>query len=181
MAGPGQRAHYISRRGEICEALAPYVAPAEFRDGEDTELGGYEIPTQLDTDSRGQKKSPQQTKSFAAATAEVTGESKSTINQYRAIGDALGEDALRVGGTSLDKKAELTALAKMPAEQRAPLIARAIAGEKVTARAPAPPPAAPPPSLALPPTPPRHIRGAGAGRRHALQQSSFGHPCHAGA
>lgn len=82
------------------------------------------------------ERGPGRPKAFAAATAEVTGESKQSIDQYRAIGDALGEDALRVGGTSLDKKAELTALAKMPAEQRAPLIARAVAGEKVTARAP---------------------------------------------
>lgn len=132
---PGQRANHISRRGEICEALAPYV-PVEFQDGED-DMGGNEISTHHETDALGRKKSPQQTKSFAAETAKLTGESKQSINQYRAIGDALGEDALRVGGTSLDKKSELTALAKMQPEQRAPLIARAIAGEKVTARAPA--------------------------------------------
>lgn len=54
------------------------------------ELGGQTFPTQLETDSRGQKKSPQQTKGFAAATAEVTGESKRTINLNLARAEAIG-------------------------------------------------------------------------------------------
>ena len=45
----------------------------------------------------------------------------------------LGPDLDRVAGTSLDKGAELDALAAMPAEDRAPLIRRASAGENVSA------------------------------------------------
>ena len=130
---PAQRAHYTARRAEIREALAP-SAPTEFRDENDGETGGNEISTSLDTLPDGRKKGPQHHKAFAAETAALTGESKQSINQYRAIGEALGDDALRLSGTSLDKKAELTALAKMPEPQRKDLIERAQTGEKVTAR-----------------------------------------------
>lgn len=51
-------------------------------------------------------------------------------------GEVLGEDALaKVAGTSLDKGAELDALAKLPAVERQALIDRAAAGEVVTAQA----------------------------------------------
>ena len=125
-----QRSHYIARRAEIREALTP-SAPMEWR-GEEEKNSGYEIPT-IPERSRGRPKE------FAAETATLTGESKSSINQYRAIGEALGEDALRVTGTTLDKKVELMALAKLPEPERKELIERAAAGEVVTARV-APPP-----------------------------------------
>ena len=51
-----------------------------------------------------------QTKSFAAETAAVTGESKRSINQHLSCADALGDDLDRVVGTSLDKGVELAGL-----------------------------------------------------------------------
>jgi len=42
---------------------------------------------------------------------------------------APGPDLDRVAGTSLDKGAELDALAAMPADSRAPIIAQTAAGE----------------------------------------------------
>lgn len=130
-----QRSHYIARRAEIREALAP-SAPTEWQEdeGEGDSVGGNEIPTNDGLRSDGRKKGPQHHKAFAAETSALTGESKRNINQYRAIGDALGEDALRVTGTTLDKKVELMALAKLPEPERKGLIERAVAGEAVTAR-----------------------------------------------
>lgn len=85
LAGPGQRDHYISRRAEIWESLYPAEPTRDYSlpsadDG--VEQVGQIVPPVA-------KHGHAQTKSFAAATAELTGESKSTINQYRAIGDAL--------------------------------------------------------------------------------------------
>ena len=82
----------------------------------------------------GYGKPPQQDKGFAAETASISGETKQSINRRVAIADALGDDLDKVVGTSLDKGVELAALAKLPEEQRAELIERAQAGEKVTAR-----------------------------------------------
>ncbi|MBY0455477.1 MAG: ParB N-terminal domain-containing protein [Burkholderiaceae bacterium] len=128
---PAQRAHYTARRAEIREALAPYVTPEAYQDGGGA---GLEVATKYPPQVHSHGGARPQTKAFAAETAALTGESKSSINQYRAIGEALGDDALRLSGTSLDKKAELTALAKMPEPQRKDLIERAQTGEKVTAR-----------------------------------------------
>ena len=75
---------------------------------------------------------------------------KQAINQHLARAEALGDDLPRVTGTSLDKGVELDALAKLPEADRAELIERAQAGEKVSARdatpaapTPKPVPAAP--------------------------------------
>lgn len=94
-----------------------------------------------------------QPKAFAAETAALTGQSKQEINRQLAVGKALGDDTLRVVGTSLDKGVELAALAKMPEPQRKDLIERAAAGEKVIARTapPVPTPPATPPAPAQPP------------------------------
>jgi hypothetical protein len=76
-----------------------------------------------------------QVKGFAASTAKATGMTKQAINRHLAIAYELGDDLLhRTTGTSLDKMVELTALTKMTPEQRARLIERAVAGEKVSAR-----------------------------------------------
>ena len=146
---PAQRAHYTARRAEIREALQPYVAPKECQDDAEVEgTGDQTLATSLDTLPDGRKKGPQHQKAFAAETAALTGQSKSSINQHRARGEALGDDALRVVGTSLDKGVELDALTKLPEPKRKELIDRAAAGEKVTARTVSVVP--PPPSSAAP-------------------------------
>jgi N6-adenosine-specific RNA methylase IME4 len=71
---------------------------------------------------------------FTAATAEATGNSERAVRRDAQRGEALGDDALRVARTSLDKGEELDALAKMAPEARAALIERAAAGEKVSAK-----------------------------------------------
>ena len=118
-----QRSSFTKRRKEIWEALYP-AAKTEI-------LGGASCATQKATEH---KDRPQNQPQFAATTAAITGESKSQINRHIARAEALGDDLPRVHGTSLDKGVELDALAKLPEAERAELIERAQAGEKVSAR-----------------------------------------------
>jgi len=119
-----QRTKYTKRRAQIWGALHPVE-----------KLGGSTCATQVETDSRGQKKSAQQTPGFAAATASATGQSKATTNRALARADALGDTTLdKITGTSLDTGVEMDALAKLPEPARAELIERAVAGEKVSAK-----------------------------------------------
>lgn len=106
---PAQQADHLSRRKEIWEALRN---------------SGPSCPS----NERGRPKE------FAQDTAARTGEAKRTINRQVARADALGPDIKLVAGTSLDKGVELDALAKMSADQRAPIIAAAQRGEQVSAR-----------------------------------------------
>jgi len=115
-----QRAQAIKRRKQIWEALHP-----------EEETGGKNLPTCL---SDGRKAGPQHEQRFAASTAAVSGESKRAINQHLARAESIGDDLERVTGTSLDKGVELDALAKLPEPERKDLIARAEAGEEVSAR-----------------------------------------------
>ena len=127
-----QRSRHTKRRKQIWEALHPQeiqVAQAA------PPVIGYASP-------------PPQTQGFAAATAAATGQSKATTNRAIARAEALGDDLEKVTGTSLDSGVEMDALAAMPPEQRAPLIERAQAGEKVSARPTAP--AAKPPKTPKP-------------------------------
>ena len=129
-----QRAHYSKRRKEIWEALHPEPSPdysLESYDAEDETEVGKVCPPQFAGQLGGARP---QTKGFAAATAEVTGESKRAINLNVARAEAIGDDLLRLTGTSLDKGVELDALAKLPEPERKELIERAAAGEAVTAR-----------------------------------------------
>lgn len=117
---PAQRAAAIKRRREIWEALHP-----ENSSGTNCSTGiGYGKP-------------PPRPQQFAADTAQAAGMTKQDINRHLSRADALGPDLAAVAGTSLDKGVELDALKAMPPEQRAPLIARAQAGEPVSARRPA--------------------------------------------
>jgi hypothetical protein len=123
-----QRTGYIKRRKQIFEAMHPNGA-VKLEVGTDfplqDELHGGPRPHPLN---------------FAASTAEATGMTKRAINQHIARADALGEEALtKVANTSLDSGVELDALAKLAAPQRALLIERAAAGEKVSARTPSTP------------------------------------------
>lgn len=76
-------------------------------------------------------------KQFAAELAEVTGSSKVDINRKLRRARELGDDAQKIANTSLDSGVEMDALIKLTADKRESLIARAEAGEKVSAR-PAP-------------------------------------------
>lgn len=113
-----QRAQAIKRRRQIREALGFDDSGAICADIQSNE-------------SRG----PGRPKEFAAETAAITGESKSQINRHLARADALGDDLDRITGTSLDKGVEMDALKAMPEPERKELIDRAVAGEKVSARA----------------------------------------------
>ena len=90
---------------------------------------------------------------FTKATAKATGRAERSIQLDAQIGKELGADILKTAGTSLGTVTELKALAEIKdGKQRADLIARAAAGEKVSAR-PAPTQAAQPhtaPRPALP-------------------------------
>ena len=151
-----QRAHYSKRRKEIWEALHPEPSVDYGREDEveaEEEMDATNCRTHLETDAMGRKKSPQQTKAFAAATAEVTGENVRQIQRNVARAEAIGDDLLRLTGTSLDKGVELDALAKLPEPERKELIERAAAGEVVTARVAPPPTPAPTEAPTATPTP----------------------------
>lgn len=76
--------------------------------------------------------------SFVTDTSKKTGKPERTIRRDVARAEALGDDIDRVPGTSLDKGVELDALAAMRAAAREEMIARAAAGENVSAlRSPA--------------------------------------------
>ena len=113
-----QRAQAIRRRKQIWEALHP----AEIQVGQ-------LVPPEI-----GYGKPPPQRQKFASETAAISGESKRDVNRHLARAEAIGDDLERVTGTSLDKGVELDALAKLPEPERKDLIARAEAGEEVSAR-----------------------------------------------
>ncbi|MEK4035804.1 hypothetical protein WOC76_04420 [Methylocystis sp. IM3] len=113
---PAQQAAAVSRRKAIYEELHP-----ETRAGVS---GG-----------KARQKSASDNLSFAEITAEATGKDRRTIERAAARGKALGDDIDGLEGTSLDKGYELDALAKMTPDERKPLIDRAKAGERVSARA----------------------------------------------
>ena len=109
-----QRAKAIKRRKEIWEAMRP------------NQVGQLVPPVS--------KHGHAQPHEFAADTSRASGESKRDVNRHLARAEALGDELDAVAGTSLDKGVELDALKSMPAEERSELIARAQAGEKVSAR-----------------------------------------------
>lgn len=71
--------HYTKRRKQIWEALHPEIQVAHVA----PPVIGYASP-------------PPQTQGFASSTAEITGESKATINRHIARADALGDDVERL-------------------------------------------------------------------------------------
>lgn len=118
---PIERAAHLKRRKELWE-----------RKNAET---GEESP---------EPREPEQvTEAFVEETAEVTGETKATVNRdlrRAASVEEAGFSAETLVGTALDKGCELDALCKLEAEERRELIDRAVAGEKVTARQPRPEP-----------------------------------------
>ena len=118
-----QRTSYTKRRKQIWEALHP----------EERQVAQAAPPVEI------KQRGHAQDQSFAAATAEATGQSKATTNRAIARADALGEETLtKVANTSLDSGVELDALVKLDVPERAQLIERAVAGEQVSARAQTP-------------------------------------------
>ena len=91
---------------------------------------------------------------FTKATAKATGRAERSIQLDAQIGKELGADILKTAGTSLGTVTELKALAEIKdGKRRADLIARAAAGEKVSAR-PASQPVPPKTAEPAPPQPP---------------------------
>lgn len=116
-----QRAQAIKRRRQIWEALHPSSSGKTLSETKDRVSVRGRV---------GEGRPPE----FASETAAAAGMTKQAINQHLARADALGDDLDRVTGTSLDKGVELDALAKLPEPERKDLIARAEAGEEVSAR-----------------------------------------------
>lgn len=107
-----QRSKAIKRRKELWEALNDKLS------GVPPSLGG-----------RGNTE-------FATETSDASGMSKRSINEHVARAEALGPSIDDVVGTSLDTTRELDALAHMQPDERDELIAKAKAGQKVSARKP---------------------------------------------
>jgi ParB family transcriptional regulator, chromosome partitioning protein len=114
----------LARRKEIYEALNP-----------ETRAGVAGAVASNRAQGKGDASEKLSLASFSEATASATGLNKRTIELHVARAKALGEDADKIAGTSLDKGVEIAVLAKMPKAERAPIIAKAAAGEKVSARA----------------------------------------------
>lgn len=76
--------HYTKRRKQIWEALHP-------EETRKLEVAQAEPPQVL---THGGARP--QTQGFASSTAEITGESKATINRHIARADALGDDVERL-------------------------------------------------------------------------------------
>lgn len=110
---PAQRAAAIKRRKEIWGALHPEGGKTVSTLGGEQKVG------------------------FAADTCAAAGLTKQAVNQHLSRAEALGDDLIKVAGTSLDKGVELDALKAMPPGPRAELIALAQTGAQVTARKPA--------------------------------------------
>ena len=119
---PAERSAAVARRKAIYEKL--------HRETKHGAVGkGRELP-------KGTAKADR----FSAATAAATGRSERAVQLDAQRGEVLGRDVLaKVAHTSLDKGAELDALAKLPAAERQALVDRAAAGEVVTAQAPTKP------------------------------------------
>lgn len=115
---PSQEASAIARRKAIYETLHPETKAEAFK--------GNRHTGSLASDNL----------SFTNATSEATGKAKRTVERAAARGKALADDLADIAGTSLDKGAELDALAKMPPPDRKKIVARARAGESVSARSP---------------------------------------------
>lgn len=130
-----EEAAAIFRRKELYELMHP-----ETKVGAGT--GGRAGKTKNDFAKLA--KSNQPADRFTADTAAKTGKTERTIQRAAKRGKEIGAEVLnKIAGTSLDKGVELDALAALPLEKRMPLIARAMAGEAVTARPQAPEPRKP--------------------------------------
>lgn len=99
---------------ETAEHLARRKAIWEAR-----ELAGTTCPTQPETDSRGQKKSSQQSEGFATETAKATGKSKKDVNRSVKRGNDVCQEARDlIRNTKLDTGSTLDKLAKLEPDEQ---------------------------------------------------------------
>ena len=117
---PAEEAAHIRRRQELWEDIH---GPAKA-------AGGYARAAKAGENVAAENFSI----AFTAETAMASGKSDRAIRMAAQRGRELGPDIHRIVGTSLDKGVEMDALVKLPEPQRADLIRRAEAGEKVSAR-----------------------------------------------
>jgi sRNA-binding carbon storage regulator CsrA len=113
-----QEAIAVHRRKEIYEAMHP-----------ETKRGAFNQHTAASRNS-----CEEQPDRFTAATAKATGKSERTVQLSAEAGKKLGADLHDIVGTSLDNVRDLQALTQMDPAERAPIIERAKAGERVRAR-----------------------------------------------
>lgn len=104
---PAQRAKLVAKRKAAYEAVHPETGRPGARSHHYRQNGGNA--------------------SFAKDTAIKSGKPLRSIERDITRGRKLGPDLDRVAGTSLDKGAELDALAALSPESRAPIIERAAA------------------------------------------------------
>ena len=117
-----ERADHIARRQEVFERIH---GPAKAR-------GAAAANEAM---GREHDASAKLADAFTTDTAKATGMSERAVQRDAQRGKAIGAGSLaKIAGTSLDKGAELDALAKLPEDKRAELIEQAAGGEKVSAR-----------------------------------------------
>jgi ParB family transcriptional regulator, chromosome partitioning protein len=115
---PAERADHVGRRKALYEKLHP-----ETKHGAAPGKAGG-----------GKKAKGTKLGSFTKATAKATGQSATKIKRDATRAKDLDKLLGRINGTSLDKGAEMDALRKLPEEEQEILVARAAAGEQVSAR-----------------------------------------------
>ena len=116
--------------------LGEHITRREKLWGERSEVGGKTLPTH---DATGRKKTPQQTKGFAADTAKKTGMSKRAINLAKSRTEKIPEDVRdQIKGTKLDTGTYLDWIKGMdPDDQRTQV--KADLAEGVKPKIPKPP------------------------------------------
>lgn len=121
---PAEEAAAVARRKEIYLLLHPETAAGKRQAaGMHAKLGRGHV---------NDKMSP----TFTKATAAASGKTQRSIERAAARAEAINpENLAKLVGTSLDKGAELDALARMPVDLRQDLMGRAAKGEVVSARA----------------------------------------------
>jgi N6-adenosine-specific RNA methylase IME4 len=128
---PAERSLHLAEREKIYEKLYPEtkrgVAGGKARHATDDSATG-QLTAKMSVAEPSAAKA-----SFAESTAQATGKSTRTIHREVERAAKIA-DLADVPGTTLDTPDELDALAKLPAPVQAELIARAKAGESVTAK-----------------------------------------------
>ena len=115
---PAELANHIGRRKELYEKAHP-----ETKQGKAPGKAGG-----------GKKAKGVKSTSFAKATAKATGRSKSAIEKAAKRANKLSKLLDRINGTSLDKGVEMDALCKLSEAEQEDLVARAAAGQQVSAK-----------------------------------------------